>query len=52
MSKVARTRGRDAVILNLVNADLASSYRLIARDATGRTLYDGIPLEPMWLLGF
>ena len=52
VSKVARTRGRDAVILNLVNADLASSYRVIARDAKGRTLFDDVPLEPMWLLGF
>ncbi len=52
VSKVARTRGRDAVVLNLVNADLASSYRVIARDAKGRTLYDDVPLEPMWLLGF
>ncbi len=52
VSKVARTGGRDAVVLNLVNADLASSYRVIARDARGRTLYDDVPLEPMWLLGF
>ncbi|WP_377645059.1 hypothetical protein [Oryzobacter terrae] len=52
VSKVARTNGRDAVVLNLVNADLASSLKVVARDARGRTLFDDVPVEPMWLFGF
>lgn len=52
VSKVVRTGGRDASIVAVVNADTASSLRVIARDARGRTLFDGVPVEPMWLLGF
>ena len=51
VSKVVRTGGRDACVVPLVNADLASAIRVIARDARGRTLFDDVPYEPLWLLG-
>ncbi|WP_392544181.1 hypothetical protein [Oryzobacter telluris] len=52
VSKVVRTGGRNAVVVPMVNADLASAIRVIARDASGRALFDDVPYEPLWLLGF
>ncbi|MFQ6171495.1 hypothetical protein ACK8HX_07810 [Oryzobacter sp. R7] len=51
VSKVVRTGGRSASVVELVNADDASALRLIARDAGGRVLFDEVPEDPPWLLG-
>lgn len=46
VSKVVRTEGRDAVVVAMVNADTASTIRVVARDAEGRTLFDAVPIDP------
>lgn len=51
VSKVVRTQGRSASVVELVNADDAAGLRLVARDAERRLVFDGVPDEYQWLLG-
>lgn len=46
VSKVVRSNGRDAVVVAMVNADTASSIRVVARDAARRVLFDDVPVDP------
>ena len=50
LSKVVQTKGRAAAVVPVVNADDASALRLVARDAAGRVLFDGVPAAPRSLL--
>ncbi len=50
VSKVVRTRGKDAVIVPVVNGADAGEYRVITRDAKGRVLFDGVPNPGRYLL--
>ena len=50
VSKVVPTRGKDAVVVSVVNGGDAGEYRLITKDATGRVLFDGVPNAGRYLL--
>jgi DNA-directed RNA polymerase specialized sigma24 family protein len=50
VSKVVRTRGKDAVIVPVVNGADAGEYRVITKDAKGRVLFDGVPNPGRYLL--
>ena len=50
VSKVVRTRGRDAVLVPVVNGGAAGEYRVVTRDVQGRVLFEGVPSPGRYLL--